>query len=274
MATPHSVRYKARADGGRMAQETKADVSFIRRRPVLTLLALTVLVSIPLVLFPEIDIAVSRLFYVEGRGFIGESTPFLIVIREVGKDAVRLISLVILISLLVPLLIARVRFLLPPRAALFLFTSLVAGPGIIVNAILKEHWGRARPRSITEFGGSLDFSRPWEIVSQCDSNCSFVSGEGSVAIWFLALAMIVPLKWRLPTALVLFVLATIMSVNRIAFGGHFFSDVLIGWMLMLSVVVLCYQIFYKSGLTDEKVDAGFARVRDFLHAPFRLLFGR
>ncbi len=239
--------------------------SWVKRRPVWSLLVATAAVSVLFLVFPQLDLAVSGLFYVPGQGFVGADMGILQTIRDIGKDALRITGAVILVSLIVPLLIGRVRYLLPLRAALFLFTSLVLGPGLLVNGILKELWGRARPRSITEFGGDFSFSRAWEIVNQCESNCSFVSGEGSSAIWFLALAMIVPLRWRLTAALAALVFAAVMSLNRIVFGGHFLSDVLIAWTVTLAVTVICYNVFYKEfGLTDEIVDAGFERARLFL----------
>ncbi len=255
--------------------EDKTEVSFVRRRPVLTLLVLTALVSVPFVLFPQLDLAFSRLFYVPGKGFPATNMDILKTVRDAGQDALRIVGLAVLISLLVPLLIAPARFLLPPRAALFLLTSLALGPGLLVNGILKEFWGRARPRNVVDFGGDLTFSRAWEIVNTCHSNCSFVSGEASSAMWFMALAMIAPLAWRLRAALAAFVFALVMSVNRIAFGGHFLSDVLLAWLLTLAVILICYNVFYKDfGLTDERVEGWFTRMRAFLQAPFRLLLKR
>jgi membrane-associated PAP2 superfamily phosphatase len=247
-------------------------VSFVRRRPVLTLLALTALVSLPFVLFPQLDLTVSHLFYVKGQGFTGSNMAALKAIREFGQDALRLAGLAIVVSLLVPLLVDRLSFLIPPRAALFLFTSLVLGPGLLVNGIFKEFWGRARPRNVVEFGGDLTFSGPWELVNYCHSNCSFVSGEASSAIWFMAFAMIAPAAWRLRSALVALVFAAVMSMNRIVFGGHFLSDVLLAWLLTLAVIVICYNVFYKNPeMTDERVEAWFTRARDCLHAALRHL---
>ena len=42
----------------------------------------------------------------------------------------------------------------PGRAAVFLVLSLLLGPGLLVNVILKDNWGRPRPGSVVEFGGT------------------------------------------------------------------------------------------------------------------------
>ena len=47
---------------------------------------------------------------------------------------------------------------LDAKAWLFLFLGLLVGPGLVVNGILKDHWGRARPAEIIEFGGTAHFS--------------------------------------------------------------------------------------------------------------------
>ena len=43
---------------------------------------------------------------------------------------------------------------LPGRPVLCLTLSLIVGPGILVNLILKDHWGRPRPVHVTMFGGT------------------------------------------------------------------------------------------------------------------------
>lgn len=254
--------------------DTKGSGLF-RRRPVVSLLLATMIVSLPFLIFPALDIGFSRLFFEPGKGFDGSQHPILIGIREVGVFALKLVGVLLLLSLLVPLLIAPVRWLFRPRAALFLLTTLALGPGLLVNVVLKDNWGRVRPRSIVEFGGDRPFSLPWQIVDHCDSNCSFASGEASSAMWFMALAMLVPLAWRLPAALAVFAFAAVMSLNRIVFGGHFLSDVLVSWTLTLIVIVFMYKIFYRNAaISDERVDEWFTKIRSFLHAPFRLLLGK
>ncbi|MFP5393977.1 MAG: PAP2 family protein, partial [Gammaproteobacteria bacterium] len=38
------------------------------------------------------------------------------------------------------------------RALAYLLATLVLGPGLIVNTVLKDHWGRPRPVHLVQFG--------------------------------------------------------------------------------------------------------------------------
>lgn len=113
-----------------------------------------------------------------------------------------------------------------PRAALFLALSLALGPGLLVNGILKETWSRPRPGMVTEFGGDYKFMPWWDPRGSCDSNCSFVSGETSSAVWMIAPAMMAPLPWRFAALGAAGLYALAFAVIRLLAGGHFLSDVI------------------------------------------------
>ena len=70
---------------------------------------------------------------------------------------------------------------------LFVLAALALGPGLVVNAGFKDHWGRARPRDVTQFSGERTFTPALQPTDQCDRNCSFVAGHPSVAFWLAAL---------------------------------------------------------------------------------------
>ncbi|PWB64999.1 MAG: PAP2 family protein, partial [Deltaproteobacteria bacterium] len=40
---------------------------------------------------------------------------------------------------------------------IFLLLCVIIGPGLIINGILKDHWGRPRPRQIVEFAGRMEY---------------------------------------------------------------------------------------------------------------------
>ena len=44
---------------------------------------------------------------------------------------------------------------------LFVILLMIIGPGIIVNSILKDHWGRPRPVQCVEFYGKYQFEKVW-----------------------------------------------------------------------------------------------------------------
>jgi membrane-associated phospholipid phosphatase len=85
----------------------------------------------------------------------------------------------------------------------------------------------------------------------------FVSGEGAAAFWLTALVFIVPKRWKAATAAATLVFASLISFTRIAMGGHFLSDVLIAWLLMLLVMILLGRLILQ--LPPPGFDAGVER---------------
>ena len=128
----------------------------------------------------------------------------------------------------------------------FLLASLVLGPGLIANLLFKEHWGRARPRHLDLFGGDKSFSPPLLISDQCQSNCSFVSGDASLAFYYLALAFVVPTRARLPVLLGGLGFGVLIGIMRIIQGAHFLSDVIFAALFVgLSLVGLYWALLQK-----------------------------
>ncbi len=214
--------------------------------PIAQCLILIVLISAVFLAAPGIDLWFSGLFYTPGIGFPMARLGAFIGLRELHSwlTIATVIGLIAawLIKVALPLRPSLVR----PRDIVFILSTLIIGPGIIANLIFKNHWGRPRPFTVTDFGGDLPFVAAWRITDYCATNCSFVSGEGSSAIWLLTLAVLVPERWR-PTAVrVLLALAVVFALNRIAFGGHFLSDVLLGWFMTLLVMAVLYRLLYVS----------------------------
>src|ERR1035438_5571916 len=46
--------------------------------------------------------------------------------------------------------------------SIVLISCIVIGPGLIINAVFKDHWDRPRPRDVVEFSGALHYTpAPW-----------------------------------------------------------------------------------------------------------------
>ena len=73
------------------------------------------------------------------------------------------------------------------RAAVLLAFTMAVGPGLLVNGILKQEWGRPRPVHVDTFGGRDAFKSWYETDGTCPGNCSFVSGEGALVIVLVVL---------------------------------------------------------------------------------------
>lgn len=128
------------------------------------------------------------------------------------------------------------------RVPIWLLTGLAVGPGLLVNGLLKSQWGRPRPIAIDLFGGEAVHQRAWVVSDWCDRNCSFVSGEASSAAWLVAAALVTPRRIGRTATVAAIVHAGALSVNRIAFGGHFVSDVVLAWLLCGLTSAVLYRV--------------------------------
>lgn len=208
------------------------------------LLAVTAALHVMFAVWPSVDIAVSRYFLLADGSFWLSQSVFAEEIRMpiwLASVGLALVAAVMLCASLLRGALART----PWRLWAFVTLTYLLGPGLLVNVILKQNWGRARPVTIVEFGGDKLFTPPFEIANQCAQNCSFVSGEAaSAAVMAIVLAICfggsTAKKWR-PLAFVglgaVFILA---SGLRVATGRHFLSDVLFAGMFMLIIARMTY----------------------------------
>ena len=173
------------------------------------------------VLFPQLDLAFSALFYEPGVGFVYKDLPW---VQALYWSFARL-QLPILALLVLGLLVGLVhpRVARQRRVLWFLLCSLLLGPGLLVNEALKNHWGRARPAQVTEFGGTAQYTPPWQISDQCEKNCSMSSGHAALGFYPLALAWV--LRRRRLWVAVGLTSGAWVGLGRILQGGHFLSDV-------------------------------------------------
>lgn len=134
--------------------------------------------------------------------------------------------------------------------SLVLILTLVIGAGFLTHFVLKDHWGRPRPKQVIEFGGTQNF-RPFyspNIFHQPQPSKSFPCGHCSMGFYFFALALVgirTKNKWLTYLGFSLAIsLGILLGLGRIAQGGHFFSDVLFSalllWLTALSIDHLVY----------------------------------
>ncbi len=125
------------------------------------------------------------------------------------------------------------------KLAVYLVLALILGPGLVVNAALKDHWGRPRPRQIEEFGGREKFE-PVLSFDPSSEGKSFPCGHCSMGFYFFALTLFlrrIRSRWWIAVTLLAIGLGAALGFARIAQGGHFLSDVI--WS-----AGLCYLTFF------------------------------
>lgn len=237
-------------------------------------IALLAVASAVLALAPDLDLAVSRRFWAEGQGFWLSSYGWAAFLRRVSMWPTIAIGIAALVSLIQHVLAPATRQFMPARAALFLTLTITAGPVVLVNGLLKEHWERARPVHVTEFGGPWRFTPWWQPGdgTQCHTNCSFISGESSGAAWLAAPALLAPPAVR-PAALAAVAVYTVaISALRIAFGGHFLSDTLLAVLATLLIVAAAYHRLVRPPRAPSEIVLADLLAR--LGAPLRRLVAR
>jgi lipid A 4'-phosphatase len=192
--------------------------------------------------FPGVDIWISAQYYQPGVGFAWERDGFLEFVRAAG-DKIIVGTFVFCVILWVAGIWYEQWFWgMTTHRATFLITSIIVGPGLIVNALLKPNWGRARPKDITDFGGQAHYTPPLFVANECaGSNCSFASGHAAVAFWVTAYGFMLPAKWRALGVAAGIVIGIVVGWVRIAQGAHFFSDIVFAGLIVVGVNFALYR---------------------------------
>ncbi|AYG69465.1 MULTISPECIES: phosphatase PAP2 family protein [unclassified Rhizobium] len=234
------------ASGRPRAPETTTDGEFA------VIGMMIVWTSFVFVVFPKLDLAITRLF-AHGQVFWLAENPFLKAVRDISRQSQPyLLGIMAVIVILHVFLPRRLRFC-PPHRPLFVLLSFAAGPLLIVQT-LKVAIGRVRPRDLLEFGGTADFTPVWQFSAACSRNCSFPSGEAAAAAAGLSLLVFVPAGGRWIAAVLLTPCLLFVAFNRVIFGAHFLSDVMLGWLLtMLSMAVIWRWMEANSRAIDRFV---------------------
>jgi lipid A 4'-phosphatase len=211
-------------------------------------LLIAVLATITAVLFavaPQLDLQLSHLFFDDtAHRFPVAADPLAMWVRSTSMWVFTGFAICVAAAVVAKLAFPR-RFPMPGRVVAFLALALALGPGLLVNGVLKEHWSRPRPGEVVEFGGSLPFVPWWDPRGGCEQNCSFVSGETSQATWAVAPALLLPGGLRVVALGTVGVFTAAIGGLRLAFGGHFASDVLFAVLLTLAVIWAAYGLAFR-----------------------------
>ncbi len=192
----------------------------------------------------EIDLYISSLFYDKSWAYSG-TTPW-IQIKNWGVLPPNTLGFLALLVFIFGFF--HQRLLTFRRQALFLVVVILLGPGLVVNSIFKENYGRPRPKQIEQFGGEKKFTKVWVYSSQ--NGHSFPSGHSSIGFYFIGLYYIFK-KNKKKIAKRCFwagvAYGLLMSITRIVQGAHFFSDCL--WSF--GFVWLTCEVAYRWILAEK-----------------------
>jgi lipid A 4'-phosphatase len=208
--------------------------------------------ALVLLLFPGIDLVVSGWFYVPGQGFPLADWAPLRIFEHTIPWLTRLIVLVCIAGALWLALRGRPLWRLDRKALLFIVLATALGPGLIANTVLKDHWGRARPHQVVEFGGSRQFTPAPLPAAQCERNCSFVSGHAALGFSLVSFALLLPAGWRRRTAIAAALgFGALVGLGRVAAGHHFLSDVVYAGLIVFATSWVLYRAIVVHELPDR-----------------------
>jgi lipid A 4'-phosphatase len=136
----------------------------------------------------------------------------------------------------------------------FILLAVILGPGLIINLVLKNHWGRARPRQLVEFGGSSVYSQP--LVPFRASGKSFPCGHCSVGylygigwwVWRRSHP-----RWAAASLATGLAVGTLLGIGRLTDGGHYLSDAAWSALIALGIAhVLYYYVLRVPAREDSR----------------------
>ncbi len=214
--------------------------------------------------YPQLDIAISRLFFDEAhRVFPVQYSLVARHLRDIFSYVVAALVAPAFIALAFKILLPRRRMLIAGRAAILLIATLALAPGLMANVILKDHWSRPRPASVQQFNGPDKFVPWWDPRGSCDKNCSFVAGEGAGGFWTLAPAALAPAAWRPIAYGAALLFGSAAGLLRLSGGAHFFSDVAFAGVFTFLIIWIVHGLIYRwraTRLSDEQIERAIERI--------------
>jgi membrane-associated PAP2 superfamily phosphatase len=236
----------------------------MNRTGLVIALGLSLVIGLLFGIFPELDLKLAALFYdASSKSFPLKQSGLAAVARDGAMWIAWALALPALIAIVGKLVRPDRPMLVPGRAAVFLLATILLSAVVLTNLTFKSYWGRPRPVVVTEFNGPWKFVPFWDPRGECGRNCSFFSGEGATAFWTYAPAALTPPAWRPLAYVAATVFGVVTSVLRMAFGGHFFTDVAAAGLVSFFVIWLAYAWIYRwpsTRFSDAQVEAALARL--------------
>ncbi|MGC8905863.1 MAG: phosphatase PAP2 family protein [Desulfomonilaceae bacterium] len=139
------------------------------------------------------------------------------------------------------------------RPCLVIILSIIIGPGLLVNGVLKPWWGRPRPVDVVEFGGAMKYHDVWARSSCCGGK-SFPCGHCAIGFSLssaVAFTPFYPVIGYVGLAAGL-LYGSVLSAARLIQGGHFLSDILWSFVIVYVVIVVLYYFVFPVSEKGEQ----------------------
>lgn len=194
----------------------------------------------------DLDRAIAAIFYDPLHGWQhGEQFTWSLLYHYGPTPAIILAGSAVLTLLSSLLMQSTVPF---RRQALFFVLLMALGPGLLVNVIFKDHWGRPRPREIHQFTGPETFLPVWS-KGVSGNGYSFPSGHASMGFYLIAPFFVLRRKKPVQAQLFLGIgigAGLLVGLARMIQGGHFASDIIwSGGFIYLTGMALYHLLLKK-----------------------------
>ena len=224
-------------------------------------LAASALLTAGLFASGSLDIAVARLFYSPGPADhwpLARELPWWLLYRAAPWVTATLV-IAGLAGLAASFTRSRAGW---RRAAVLVLLGVAIGPGLLANAVFKDHWQHPRPRDLIEFGGPLHYV-PAPLIGSA-GGASFPCGHCSVG--FMCAAGWWHWKRRRPAWARAslaggLALGLLLGVGRMAAGAHFLSDIAWSALLAFGVLHVLWYHVLPAPAADATVPAAGGRWR-------------
>ncbi len=174
----------------------------------------------------DLDLALQKPFFVENDGWVSQDIGLWKFLYDYGPTPAIAIAVTLLFIFIASFWARRIAAY--RKVALYGVLVMLLGPGLVVNGIFKDLWGRPRPRNVQEFGGDQTYLKVWQ-KGVSGQGRSFPSGHASVG-YFLMTPFFVLRKRAHRWAVAFLALGIgsglLIGLARMIQGGHFASDVL------------------------------------------------
>ncbi len=193
--------------------------------------------------FTDIDITLEHYFYTSEKGWMLQYRPIWDFIYRYGIFPGYILAFCGLIMISVTYWNNKyIRF---RKASFVLVFTIITGPGILVNLVLKDHTGRPRPREVTEFGGTEHYLCVCEI-GKSNEGKSFPCGHCSMGFYLTIPWLFYRNRKKVLAYTFLAIGITygiLIGIARMMAGGHFASDVVWAGGLTWFVALIGYYLF-------------------------------
>ncbi len=146
-----------------------------------------------------------------------------------------------------------------------------AGAALAAKCFFPTTRMRVGGRAIVFLLATKHFVAWWDPRGACRHNCSFVAGEASGAFWTLAPAALAPAPLRIFAYAAAITFGGAVGMLRMAFGAHFFTDVVFAGVFTFLIVWIVHGALYRwrrTAISDAAIERAIERVFLPPHAAF------